>query len=89
MVRTINNRILVFSFTRSVQQISGVEGSGTAVTKLGIGSLMQAGILAGLLQKCISFPLDLVTVRVALGINTSILGGKAYNVSLQIEGRYR
>lgn len=42
--------------------------------QLGTLALMKAGGLAGLAQKAVSYPLDLVTVRIALGVNTSTLG---------------
>ncbi|KAL8274595.1 hypothetical protein Esti_001498 [Eimeria stiedai] len=40
----------------------------------GLQSLLLAGALAGSLQKMLSYPLDLLSVRIALGINTSALG---------------
>lgn len=42
---------------------------------------MKAGLIAGLVQKCLSYPLDLLTVRIALGVNTTTLGDKSYDVS--------
>ncbi|PFH38118.1 carrier superfamily protein [Besnoitia besnoiti] len=45
--------------------------------RLGVGGLMIAGSLAGALQKALCYPLDLVSVRIAVGINTAALAGYA------------
>lgn len=64
--------------------ITGVPVSGSApnAPPLGVLALLKAGGVAGLTQKAVSYPLDLVTVRIALGVNTSTLaqGEKTYDV---------
>ena len=39
-----------------------------------LGSLLLAGAIAGSLQKTFSYPLDFLSVRIAIGINASALG---------------
>eukprot|EP01066_Platyproteum_vivax_P007053 Platyproteum_vivax@DN2668_c0_g1_i1.p1 len=46
---------------------------------LSVGQLLAAGSVAGLVQKVASFPFDLVTVRIALGVNAQRLGGHGYS----------
>ncbi|KEP65698.1 UNVERIFIED_CONTAM: carrier superfamily protein [Hammondia hammondi] len=43
--------------------------------KMGVAGLMLAGSIAGALQKALCYPLDLVSVRIAMGINTAALAG--------------
>ncbi|EPR63481.1 mitochondrial carrier superfamily protein [Toxoplasma gondii GAB2-2007-GAL-DOM2] len=43
--------------------------------KMGVAGLMVAGSIAGALQKALCYPLDLVSVRIAMGINTAALAG--------------
>lgn len=52
----------------------------TKGSHLSISELLIAGSTAGILQKGLSFPMDMISVRMALGINTSTLnyGGKSY-----------
>lgn len=61
-------------------QISGIPSEVKPQIRLGAVSLMKAGLVAGITQKCISYPLDLLSVRIALGVNTSTLGEKSYDV---------
>eukprot|EP00922_Rhytidocystis_sp_ex-Travisia-forbesii_P005153 GHVS01007537.1.p1 GENE.GHVS01007537.1~~GHVS01007537.1.p1 ORF type:complete len:410 (-),score=90.63 GHVS01007537.1:1155-2342(-) len=51
-------------------------GSGAAAGELSVADLLCAGAAAGLVQKAGSYPLDLLSVRVALGINRSLLFNK-------------
>lgn len=62
-------------------QVTGLPATAVVPYRLGTVSLLQAGLLAGFAQKFISFPLDLLSVRIALGVNTSALGGSSYEVS--------
>ncbi|PHJ25039.1 mitochondrial carrier superfamily protein [Cystoisospora suis] len=50
-------------------------GRSSNTQKLGVWDLMMAGSLAGILQKAVCYPLDLVSVRIAMGVNTAALAG--------------
>eukprot|EP00916_Digyalum_oweni_P026365 GHVL01043319.1.p1 GENE.GHVL01043319.1~~GHVL01043319.1.p1 ORF type:complete len:204 (+),score=27.59 GHVL01043319.1:55-666(+) len=47
--------------------------------ELSLKDLLFSSTIAGLVQKLGSFPFDLVTVRIALGVNNKRLGGTGYN----------
>lgn len=66
-----------------LEQVSGVpEEVRKPVVQLGVFGLMKAGLVAGFVQKVVSYPLDFLSVRIALGVNTSTLneGLKSYDV---------
>ncbi|CBZ56079.1 hypothetical protein NCLIV_065050 [Neospora caninum Liverpool] len=54
-----------------------MEGKTEKKGKVGVAGLMLAGSIAGALQKALCYPLDLVSVRIAMGINTAALAGYA------------
>ncbi|KAL8440541.1 hypothetical protein Efla_003212 [Eimeria flavescens] len=62
-------RALSGSSSSSSSSGGGGSGSGRVV-----GSLLLAGAVAGSIQKTFSYPLDLLSVRVAIGINSRTLG---------------
>lgn len=63
---------------RALGDRSSKHGSSSAVSRSSDGSslisLLLAGAIAGSLQKTLSYPLDLLSVRIAVGVNASALG---------------
>ena len=61
------------SSNSSSSSSSSNSGSGSG-SRANVGSLLLAGALAGSLQKTLSYPLDFLSVRIAVGINADRLG---------------
>eukprot|EP00921_Rhytidocystis_pertsovi_P014929 GHVQ01023945.1.p1 GENE.GHVQ01023945.1~~GHVQ01023945.1.p1 ORF type:complete len:559 (+),score=113.23 GHVQ01023945.1:486-2162(+) len=59
----------------------GSRGGMNAGRRLGVGELLLAGAAAGAVQKAVCYPLDLLSVRIALGVNSVILANKTVSTS--------
>eukprot|EP00918_Siedleckia_nematoides_P107435 GHVU01234319.1.p1 GENE.GHVU01234319.1~~GHVU01234319.1.p1 ORF type:complete len:220 (+),score=15.51 GHVU01234319.1:57-716(+) len=66
----------------------GGQNSVPSTATLSYGNLLLAGLSAGIVQKSLSYPADLLSVRVVLGVNSQALGSeKIYYVCVFAGGR--
>lgn len=62
-------------------------GTSNSSRRNSLGSLLLAGAIAGSLQKTVSYPLDFLSVRIAVGINASALGQSGPTVKAPTSSR--